>query len=89
MQSLTLISKIIIVYLKPEYQAIVAGMEEHLILRLVCTENMSVFSVCLIPYFDVFWRVFQDIPTNPLNPNIQILICYPSMFSIEEVGRIC
>ena len=28
---------------------------------------------------------------NPLNPNIkiQILICYPYMFSIEVVGRIC
>ena len=28
---------------------------------------------------------------NPLNPNIkiQILICYPYTFSIEEVGRIC
>ena len=27
---------------------------------------------------------------NPLNPNIkiQILICYPYTFSIEEVGRI-
>ena len=27
----------------------------------------------------------------PLNPNIkiQILICYPYTFSIEEVGRIC
>ena len=28
---------------------------------------------------------------NPLNPNIkiQILICCPYTFSIEEVGRIC
>ena len=33
----------------------------------------------------------QDIFFNPLNPNIkiQILICCPYTFSIEEVGRIC
>ena len=35
--------------------------------------------------------VFMQPRFNPLNPNIkiQILICYPYTFSIEEVGRIC
>ena len=35
--------------------------------------------------------IFAIMPFNPLNRNIkiQILICYPYMFSKEVVGRIC
>ena len=48
-----------------------------------------------IPQYPLYSATLSEmnsyqVPNNPVNPNIkiQILICYPSTFSIEVVGRI-